>query len=364
MKSEELSTFLNISGIPTTSFYEYKISNFIQNELNQMGLEFTIDEWGNIEIFIEGTSQEELVFISHMDHPGFELTEKISDSKYKAIPLGGLPKNCENLSTPIIVFDNEKIVKGKILKSSDSSIVEDYRWLTKKEVIIEVNESIDLPAPAVFDLPEPKISGNQVITPVADDLAGCSIILETFKKLKNVKTKYSMRAIFTRAEEVGLVGARVIADSKRIKNDSIIVSIETSSELPGAVSGLGPIIRAGDRISTFNNDGEIILLSAIQKIQETDKGFKFQRQLMNLGGCEASAFLPFGYRVTGITLPLINWHNSTPDGNVEPERINILDYENAIKIMTNIGKLDIVEPEKYYKRLIDLPDEADRLKGN
>ena len=117
MKSEELSTFLNISGIPTTSFYEYKISNFIQNELNQMGLEFTIDEWGNIEIFIEGTSKEELVFISHMDHTGFELTEKISYSKYKAIPLGGLPKNCENLSTPIIVFDNEKIVKGKILKS-------------------------------------------------------------------------------------------------------------------------------------------------------------------------------------------------------------------------------------------------------
>ena len=85
---------------------------------------------------------------------------------------------------------------------------------------------------------------------------------------------------------------------------------------------------------------------------------------MNLGGCEASAFLPFGYRVTGITLPLINWHNGNPNGNVESERISILDYQNALKIMTNIGKLDIVEPEKYYKRLIDLPEEADRLKHN
>ena len=184
------------------------------------------------------------------------------------------------------------------------------------------------------------------------------------KELKNKKSNYSIRGIFTRAEEVGLVGARVIAQSKRIHKDSIIVSIETSSELPGATSGLGPIIRAGDRISTFNNDGEIILLSSVKDIQETDKDFRFQRQLMNLGGCEASAFLPFGYRVTGITLPLINWHNGNPNGNVESERISILDYQNALKIMTNIGKLDIVEPEKYYKRLIDLPEEADRLKHN
>ena len=45
---------------------------------------------------------------------------------------------------------------------------------------------------------------------------------------------------------------------------------------------------------TFNNDGEIILLSSAKDIQETEKDFRFLRQLMNLGGCEASAFLPNG----------------------------------------------------------------------
>ena len=362
MKSEELSTFLKISEIPTTSFYEYKISNFIQHEIKKIGLDFDIDDWGNIEVFLKGNYNEEVVFLAHMDHPGFEIIEKVNESTYRAVPLGGLPKNCENLSTPVIVFYEDYQINAKIIKSNDEVKNNENRWLLKDEIFIESKDPIVVPAPVVFDLPKPTVSGDQVITPVADDLAGCSLILGMLKELKNKKSNYSIRGIFTRAEEVGLVGARVIAQSKRIHKDSIIVSIETSSELPGATSGLGPIIRAGDRISTFNNDGEIILLSSAKDIQETEKDFRFQRQLMNLGGGEASAFLPFGYRVTGITLPLINWHNGNPDGNVESERISILDYQNALKIMTNIGKLDIVEPEKYYKRLIDLPEEADRLK--
>ena len=58
----------------------------------------------------------------------------------------------------------------------------------------------------------------------------------------------------------------MIAKSGRIDKNSIIVSIETSSELPGAVSGSGPIIRTGDRATTFDNSGEIILLSSVKKL--------------------------------------------------------------------------------------------------
>ena len=37
--------------------------------------------------------------------------------------------------------------------------------------------------------------------------------------------------------------------------------------------------------------------------------FKYQRNLMGAGGCEASAFKAFGYKVTGLAYPLGNWHN-------------------------------------------------------
>ena len=75
------------------------------------------------------------------------------------------------------------------------------------------NNNFELPAPAVFDLPNPIIKNNEIMTPVADDLAGCALILETLKSLKDIKTQYSFRGIFSRAEEVGLYGARLIANS-------------------------------------------------------------------------------------------------------------------------------------------------------
>jgi len=368
MQKSDLSLFLELSNIPTTSFHEELIADFIKSELTKNKIEFIEDKWGNIEALLQGETNKEIVYISHMDHPGFEITEKIDTKLFKAKTLGGLPKLCDFENTKIKTISLKNEIKGNLILNDKENNSDEFRfsnsdrWLNKEFVLIELeNEDIEFPCPVVFDLPVPRVRKDEIITPVADDLAGCSLILEALKILKNKNMKYSIRAIFSRAEEVGLLGARLIAKSGRISKDSIIVSVETSSELPGAISGSGPIIRTGDRASTFDNTGEIILLSSVRELLKEDKNFKYQRQLMNLGGCEATAFSAFGYKVTGISLPLINWHNATQSGGVEPERISITDYQNALNIMTKVGNLDIVENKDYYKSLIEIPDEAQRL---
>lgn len=368
MQKSDLSLFLELSNIPTTSFHEELIADFIKSELTKNKIEFIEDKWGNIEALLQGETNKEIVYISHMDHPGFEITEKIDTKLFKAKTLGGLPKLCDFENTKIKTISLKNEIKGNLILNDKENNSDEFRfsnsdrWLNKEFVLIELeNEDIEFPCPVVFDLPVPRVLKDEIITPVADDLAGCSLILEALKILKNKNMKYSIRAIFSRAEEVGLLGARLIAKSGRISKDSIIVSVETSSELPGAISGSGPIIRTGDRASTFDNTGEIILLSSVRELLKEDKNFKYQRQLMNLGGCEATAFSAFGYKVTGISLPLINWHNATQSGGVEPERISITDYQNALNIMTKVGNLDIVENKDYYKSLIEIPDEAQRL---
>ena len=368
MQKSDLSIFLELSNIPPTSFHEELIADFIKSELTKNKIEFIEDKWGNIEALLQGETNKEIVYISHMDHPGFEITEKIDTKLFKAKTLGGLPKLCDFENTKIKTISLKNEIKGNLILNDKENNSDEFRfsnsdrWLNKEFVLIELeNEDIEFPCPVVFDLPVPRVHKDEIITPVADDLAGCSLILEALKILKNKNIKYSIRAIFSRAEEVGLLGARLIAKSGRISKDSIIVSVETSSELPGAISGSGPIIRTGDRASTFDNTGEIILLSSVRELLKEDKNFKYQRQLMNLGGCEATAFSAFGYKVTGISLPLINWHNATQSGGVEPERISITDYQNALNIMTKVGNLDIVENKDYYKSLIEIPDEAQRL---
>ena len=43
MSTNNLSTFLNLSEIPTTSFHENLVSDFIKEELNKIGIKFQVD---------------------------------------------------------------------------------------------------------------------------------------------------------------------------------------------------------------------------------------------------------------------------------------------------------------------------------
>ena len=101
MQKSDLSLFLELSNIPTTSFHEELIADFIKSELTKNKIEFIEDKWGNIEALLQGETNKEIVYISHMDHPGFEITEKIDTKLFKAKTLGGLPKLCD--------FENTKI---------------------------------------------------------------------------------------------------------------------------------------------------------------------------------------------------------------------------------------------------------------
>ena len=57
----------------------------------------------------------------------------------------------------------------------------------------------------------------------------------------------------------------------------------------------------------------MLLHAGAARLQERNPAFKVQRQLMEGGTCEATAFGAQGYACTGIALPLGNYHNM-PDG--------------------------------------------------
>ena len=78
-------------------------------------------------------------------------------------------------------------------------------------------------------------------------------------------------------------------------------------------------------------------------LSKQDSDFKFQRQLMSGGSCEATAFAVFGYKVTGMAFPLGNWHNATttipdPDGGIDAEYIHLNDFLNGVKLLTEAAK--------------------------
>ena len=80
-------------------------------------------------------------------------------------------------------------------------------------VHLESDVELALPAPVVFDLPDFGIDGDYIRMRAADDLAGCAAILSALEQLAGSSAETDFYAVFTRAEEGGLFGARLMAEA-------------------------------------------------------------------------------------------------------------------------------------------------------
>jgi len=178
-------------------------------------------------------------------------------------------------------------VQGKIVGPADGE--------QDRSVLMEFGEQLPhLPVPVVLDLPDFDLGEGQIRMRAADDLAGCATTLAVLAASLDFESPGTVYGLFTRAEEVGLIGALLAAEDALLPRDTVIVSVETSLALPGARQGDGPVIRTGDRATTFDNSAEAYLVSARSNLLAADDSFKCQRQLMGAGGCEASAFAAYG----------------------------------------------------------------------
>ena len=226
---------------------------------------------------------------------------------------------------------------------------------------LEQSRSVDLPCPMVFDLVDFVLDGRLIRMRALDDLAGCAAILTTLAALSDQQAPGAVYGVFTRAEEIGLIGARLLAEARALPQETMVVSAEASRALPGAAHGEGPVIRVGDASFTFNSQAESVLIRAREILQSRPEGFKSQRQLMSGGTCEATAFTYYGYHSTGIAFPLGNYHNGAPNNGIEAEFIHVDDFLGGVKLMVqavlSVPDRGDTGPQR---RLLQVPEDARR----
>jgi putative aminopeptidase FrvX len=145
----------------------------------------------------------------------------------------------------------------------------------------------------------------------------------------------SIAGVFTRAEEIGFIGAIHLAKSKLLPPEATIISLETSKEIAPAKMGDGPIVRVGDRSSIFD-PGTTDFFVEVAKREK----LAFQRCLMSGGTCEATAFQLYGYRSGALCIALGNYHNCTPDDRIDAEFIDLRDLDGLIRFCVAIAEAD------------------------
>ena len=349
-----LELLQELGGCPAVSFHEQRVADCIRRHIEAAGLTIKADSYGNLVVHRSGSVEDQppIAFVAHMDHPGFEAVEA-NGYDVVARALGGVPDLClrEAVGVQVILPGGERL-------SADTAGAlgpPDQRMVSLR---VRASRRLELPRPVVLEMLEFYFDGEMIHMRALDDLAGCAAIIVALETLASEETAGDVYGIFTRAEEVGLIGARLLAEARTLPPDTLVVSLEASRTLPGADIGEGPIIRVGDAGFTFDAEAESALLRAKEKLVEASPGFKVQRQLMSGGTCEASAFKYHGYATTGIAFPLGNYHNATPEGGVGTEYIHIDDLVGGVELVAQ-SALSVAErhDSRPWRRMAEMPQE-------
>ena len=342
-----LELLRGLGACPATPFFEGLPAQYITETLRRAGVEHWRDDFGNIVAHVPGTAESPgppVAFVAHMDHPGFEVVE-IEGTGAVARAMGGVP--AASLMKPVRVFvltpDGTRI-RGVTEPHEDTTDPNDRT--SDRLVRVRFDSPVELapPLPVVFDLADFELDGDTIRMRAVDDLAGCAAILALLERVMREGSATDVYGVFTRAEEGGLFGARLMAEAGTLPKETFVVSVESSAVIPGVEQGAGPVIRTGDALTTFDTEAERVLTTAVGSLRRREPGFEVQRQLMSGGVCEATAFSLAGYAVTGVAFPLGNYHNATtmipdPDGGVAEEFIRVSDYLGGVELMAEATTL-------------------------
>ena len=324
--------------LPTAPYHEGYVKSFVMEFCRQLpNVRVGQDRAGNIIArYRRGATKSPLVFVAHMDHPGFEMLDG-----NRAEFLGGVPKEMFAAGVGIRFYAGSG--RKRLPRTQESSsprlvgeaTVARFKasaWPKRKLVTLRVNGVLRRGDFGTWALPAFRVAEDKLHALAIDDLLGTVVMLATLAELSRRRTRAHVWCAFTRAEEVGFQAALALIRAKKIPKNALVVSVEMSKERPWARIGQGPVVRVGDRTSIFDLNATACLLRAAERCLQRDSGFRVQRCLMDGGTCEATAFVGFGYRAGGLCLPLGNYHNIGRNLRPRTEYVSLRDLEQLLKL--------------------------------
>ncbi len=349
---------MELTSLPTAAGCEAAVVRWIEQWAAQRpALVMQKDQHGNITLRKRRVGKGKPIYITaHLDHPAFVVTDVKNNRRITAEFRGGV--NNEYFAGAKVVWhgDEGQHIKGvvktlEVHKRADGSM--------QREVEIELTQAVPMSAVQkgqviTWDLPAAKIKGDRLHAPACDDLAGVAAALAAMDLWLQQTTNEEaladklpvahaverpadklpvahgdkhtapaardavwhpalaandLRLLLTRAEEIGFVGAIGACKVGTIPQGARVVALECSRSFKESPVGGGPIVRVGDRTSTFDPALTYRVGQIAGELQAEDATFRWQRKLMPGGTCEATAYLNYGYQATCVCLPLLNYHN-------------------------------------------------------
>lgn len=299
--------------IPGAPGYEYKIRNFIKDQVADCVDELTTDPMGNLIAIKKGKSDEKLMIAAHMDEISFIVSHIDDDGFVKFQPLGGFdPKT---LTAQRVIIHGSKDIIGvmgckpiHIMTPEERSKppkIEDY-YIDTGLSADELNDIISIGSPITRERSFIEM-GNNVNSKSIDNRISVYILIEALKELKDVELPVTVYGVFTVQEEVGLRGAT--AATMGINPDyAINLDVTLACDVPGSAPH-EKITDMGKGTAIKIIDGRTIcdyrMVDFMKKVAKEEK-IKHQLEVLPKGGTDTASMQQFargGSIAGGISIP-------------------------------------------------------------
>lgn len=362
---------------PQAPYREERVKIFVRDYLTRKAIPYFEDRTGNLVVGVRspveyrkkvGTRSKRpaVVFMAHMDHPGFHGVRWLTDRDLAFRWFGGSPTRSLSGAKVWVADDSGYRDEGALEKVK---LLPNGRAIESGTVRLNHLRRGACPNPnklfGAFSFRGPAwFQRDLVYTKGADDLISIYSILQLMAHLKRVRSKAAFcMGLLTRAEEVGFIGAIGhfgLGWLNKAKRPLLCVSLETSRTLPGAEIGKGVVLRVGDKATIFGGAPFDLLRTVAEKKL---KG-AYQKRIMDGGTCEGTVAAAFGYPTAAISIPLGNYHNEGfergPDCRAErgpaPEFVSLSDVKGMLEICLGLVETTHNWAEPWAERVRDLRD--------
>jgi endoglucanase len=324
-----------ILPVPTAPFFEHGVRSALERAAQALGLTSSRDGFGNLYVHYQRGDALPIAFTAHMDHPGFEIVA--AGTRARGVLLGGVRAECL-AAAPVACFASATPtgpICGRILRTSSESVPGERDRLV---LDLEFERPVAVGDFGTFDLPGLAFDGDFIRGRALENLMSCAMVLAALGELAERGAAADAVGIFTRAEEVGFIGAGGVLRSAVVEASRPLVVLETSKELPGFRIGGGPVLRVGDRMTCFDPHMDLWLAQHAAQLAAREPDFVWQRALMTGGVCEASLYLLHGRHVGAIALALGNYHNMTPEAGIGAEFVSAHDAALLLRLLAHLAE--------------------------
>lgn len=371
-----------LTQIPTAAGCEERVLAFIRAWANGHAtrIRWREDAAGNVEISLRSEHDSgspsirdaPIYFAAHLDHPAFVVHRVVSSTVLQLEFRGGvMAPYFENARVVVHVPSSSNDLHASSHAGANRAPGSLFQSCEKAPTDPFDTYLCELASPAswirpgmivTWDLPESRIEGGLLYSPACDDLSGVAAALAAADTLLSMREPLSqdVRLLFTRAEEIGFIGALAACRARWMPAGSRILMIENSRAFDDSPIGGGPIVRVGDRLSIFSPALTAAVCKRAEAIggpssppstqrSDTLRPWPWQRKLMAGGACESTAYQAYGYETTCICLPLGNYHNMANlssvqsgqakpgDATIAPEFISIRDFDGLVDLLIACG---------------------------